>query len=136
MKAFELRELPEEEIRKRIKDEEENPSNLRFQKATSQLESPIRIRTVRRDIARMKTVLREKEARRLTAVAEPAAAAEKKADTVTFEQVRAVTMTVKAIGGFDRLNELLGLIKEVGGVKKFKDLAEAMTVPETDAIPF
>jgi hypothetical protein len=47
-----------------------------------------------------------------------------------------VTQTVKTIGGFARLNELLGLIKEVGGLKKFKDLLEAMTVPERDVIPF
>ena len=60
----------------------------------------------------------------------------KAADTVTFEQVRAVAETLRAIGGCGRLNDLLGLIKEVGGVKKFKDLAEAMSVPETDAIPF
>ena len=61
---------------------------------------------------------------------------EKKADTVTFEQLRAVTQTVKAIGGFARLNELLGLIKEVGGLKKFKDLLEAMSATEKGAIPF
>jgi hypothetical protein len=40
------------------------------------------------------------------------------------------------IGGVHRLNELLGLVKEVGGLKKFKDLLEAMSAPETDAIPF
>ena len=61
MKIFEVRELPVEELRKRIKDEEENLIHLKFQKATSQLESPVKIRTVRRDIARMKTVLRERE---------------------------------------------------------------------------
>ena len=61
---------------------------------------------------------------------------EKKADTVTFEQLRAVTQTVKAIGGFARLNEVLGLVKEVGGLKKFKDLLEAMSVPEVDGIQF
>lgn len=60
MKVFEVRELQEEELRKRIKDEEENFVHLKFQKATSQLESPIKIRSVRREIARMKTVLREK----------------------------------------------------------------------------
>ena len=43
---------------------------------------------------------------------------------------------MKAIGGFDRLNELLGVIKEVGGIKRFKDLMEAMAVPETDEIKF
>jgi large subunit ribosomal protein L29 len=61
MKIFEIRELPEEELRKRIKDEEENLVHLKFQKATSQLESPLRIRNVRRDIAKMKTILREIE---------------------------------------------------------------------------
>lgn len=67
MKAFEVRELPIEELRKRIKDEEENLVHLKFQKATSQLESPIRIRRVRREIARMKTVLRQIELRQATA---------------------------------------------------------------------
>ena len=61
MKIFEVREIPEAELLKRMKDEEENLVHLKFQKATSQLESPIKVRTVRRDIARMKTVLRERE---------------------------------------------------------------------------
>jgi large subunit ribosomal protein L29 len=61
MKIMEIREIPVAELRKRIKDEEENLVHLKFQKATSQLESPIRIRTVRRDIAKMKTVLRQLE---------------------------------------------------------------------------
>ena len=61
MKIFEIREWPDEELRKRIKDEEENLAHLKFQKATSQLESPIKIRVVRRDIARMRTVLKELE---------------------------------------------------------------------------
>ena len=60
MKIFEIREIPEAELAKRVKDEEENLIHLKFQKATSQLESPIKIRTVRRDIAKMKTVLRER----------------------------------------------------------------------------
>ena len=55
---------------------------------------------------------------------------------VTLEHVKAVALMVKALGGFTRLNELLGLIKEVGGVKKFKDLLEAMSATEEDAIPF
>ena len=67
---------------------------------------------------------------------EPVAAEKKAADTVTFDQLRAVTQTIKAIGGVNRLNELLGLVKEVGGLKKFKDLLEAMSAPEIDQIPF
>jgi large subunit ribosomal protein L29 len=58
MKKFEIIKMSELELRKRIKDEEENLIHLKFQKATSQLESPIKIRTVRRDIARMKTILK------------------------------------------------------------------------------
>jgi len=61
MKIFDIRELPEGELAKRIHDEEENLVNLKFQKATSQLESPIRIRLVRKDIARMKTILHERQ---------------------------------------------------------------------------
>jgi large subunit ribosomal protein L29 len=61
VKIFEVRELPEQELAKRMKDEEENLVHLRFQKATSQLENPMKIRHCRRDIARMKTVLRERQ---------------------------------------------------------------------------
>jgi large subunit ribosomal protein L29 len=71
MKIFEVRELPEAELEKRMKDEEENLVNLKFQKATSQLESPIRIRVVRRDIARMKTVLRERQKKNAAAASTP-----------------------------------------------------------------
>lgn len=72
MRIIEIRELPDQEIAKRIKDEEENLAHLKFQKATSQLESPIKIRTVRRDIARMRTVLRDRQLKAAVAAA-PAA---------------------------------------------------------------
>jgi len=61
MKASEIRDLSIEELRKRLADEEENLGNLRFQLATSQLESPIKVRTVRRDIARLRTLINEKQ---------------------------------------------------------------------------
>jgi large subunit ribosomal protein L29 len=61
MKPTQLRQLSIEELKKRLADEEENLANLRFQLATSQLESPITVRTVRRDIARIQTLIREKE---------------------------------------------------------------------------
>lgn len=60
MKARELQDLPIEELKKRLQEEEESLSNLRFQLATSQLESPIKVRTVRRDIARLNTVISQK----------------------------------------------------------------------------
>ena len=47
MKIHELRELPDQELATRLKEEQENLANLFFQKATSQLESPIKIRTSR-----------------------------------------------------------------------------------------
>ena len=61
MKTRDIRALQVNELEKRIREEEENLIHLKFQKATSQLESPIRIRTVRREIARLRTVLREKQ---------------------------------------------------------------------------
>lgn len=61
MKALELKDLSVEELRKRLADEQESLANLRFQLATSQLESPIKVRTVRRDIARLKTIIRQRE---------------------------------------------------------------------------
>jgi hypothetical protein len=56
--------------------------------------------------------------------------------TITLDQVKKVACTVKTIGGYQRVTEVLDVIKELGGVKKFKDLAEAMSVPSTDDIPF
>ncbi|HUN64485.1 MAG TPA: 50S ribosomal protein L29 [Bacteroidota bacterium] len=69
MKIFDVRNIPDQELEKRIREEEENLIHLKFQKATSQLESPIRVRLVRRDIARMKTVLRERLLKKATAEA-------------------------------------------------------------------
>lgn len=73
MKAMDLRQLSLDELTKRLADEQENLANLRFQLATSQLESPIRVRTVRRDIAKIRTVIREKQAAAGRAPAVPVA---------------------------------------------------------------
>jgi len=61
MKAFELRELSDTELIKRIQEEEDNLANLRFQKVISQLENPMKLRSTRKDISRMKTILRERQ---------------------------------------------------------------------------
>ena len=74
---------------------------------------------------KQKTVAAPKAASAVVAAPEPPA---KPANTVTIEQIRAVSQMVKTTGGFGRLHEMLSLIKEVGGVKKFKDLLEAMEV--------
>ena len=61
MKASEIRELSPEEISQKLRDFTEEQFNLRFQHATDQLENAMRLRHVKLDIARMKTVLRERE---------------------------------------------------------------------------
>lgn len=61
MKANELRSLSSEEIEGRIDQLKDELFNLRFQLATGQLENPMRIRQVRKDIARAKTILKQRE---------------------------------------------------------------------------
>ena len=60
-KAAELRELPEDELVARMDSAKEELFNLRFQLATGQLDNPARMREVRHDVARIATVLRERE---------------------------------------------------------------------------
>jgi large subunit ribosomal protein L29 len=60
VKAAELRDLDEEESRRRLRELQEELFNLRFQLATGQIENVGRIRTVRRDIARLKTIQHQK----------------------------------------------------------------------------
>ncbi|OCA88543.1 50S ribosomal protein L29 [Pradoshia sp. D12] len=61
MKSNEIRDLTTAEIEQKLKALKEELFNLRFQLATGQLENPARIREVRKAIARMKTVVRERE---------------------------------------------------------------------------
>jgi large subunit ribosomal protein L29 len=63
MKAVELREMTDEELRQKELQLNEELFNLRMRKALGQLENPLKIRVIRRDIARVKTVLREKESK-------------------------------------------------------------------------
>ena len=63
MNASEIRELSKEEIEKKIKDLKEELFNLRFQHAINQLDNPIRLKYVKKDIARSMTILREREIR-------------------------------------------------------------------------
>ena len=57
----ELRELTDDELKARLRESKEELFNLRFQSATGQLESHGRLRAVKRDIARIYTVIRERE---------------------------------------------------------------------------
>jgi large subunit ribosomal protein L29 len=61
MKASELRNLTSAEIEQKIAAFKEELFNLRFQQATGQLDKPHRLKELRKEIARAKTVLRERE---------------------------------------------------------------------------
>ena len=61
MKATEIRELSAEELAVKLTDLKKDLFNLRLQHATNQLENPTRIAEVKRDIARVNTILRERE---------------------------------------------------------------------------
>jgi large subunit ribosomal protein L29 len=61
MECSELREMSVEEVRHRLQDLQEEAFNLRFQHASGQLLTPVRLRDLRRDMARVHTVLREHE---------------------------------------------------------------------------
>ena len=61
MKVNEIRNLTTEEIITKIKESKEELFNLRFQQATGNLEKPSRIKDLRHQVARLKTVLRERE---------------------------------------------------------------------------
>jgi len=61
MRAEEIRELSVADIQARIGELEEERFRLRFRSATEPLEDPLRLRGIRRDIARLQTVLRERE---------------------------------------------------------------------------
>ncbi len=61
MKMDEIKQLPETEIRQKLEDSMEELQNLRFQHATHQLDNPLKLRFLKKDIARMKTILHEFE---------------------------------------------------------------------------
>ncbi|MCY0879407.1 MAG: 50S ribosomal protein L29 [Firmicutes bacterium] len=64
MKPNELRQMSQEELQAQLKSLKEQLFRLRFQLATQQLENPMRIRQVKKDIARVHTILRERELNR------------------------------------------------------------------------
>lgn len=61
MKANEIREMTVEELNTKLSDLKKDLFNLRLQHATNQLDNPMQITVVKRDIARVNTVLRERE---------------------------------------------------------------------------
>jgi large subunit ribosomal protein L29 len=61
MKVAEFRDLQVDELRQRVKDMDDQLFRLRIQKSMGQLEAAHKLQALRRDLARVKTVLREKE---------------------------------------------------------------------------
>ena len=61
MRPTEVRDLTPDEMSARIEQLQEELFKLRFRRATMEVENPMLLRTIRRDIARLKTVLRERE---------------------------------------------------------------------------
>lgn len=61
MKISEIRDLSGQEIQDKIQDLKEELFNLRFQNAMNQLDNPKRISAVKKDIAKLKTILKEQE---------------------------------------------------------------------------
>ena len=67
MKTNKLRDLSKQEVARKVDELKQELFNLRFQLATGQLDNPMRIRQVRKDIARTKTILREMEIKEVQA---------------------------------------------------------------------
>lgn len=61
MKINEIRDLSQQELSDKLGDLKEELFNLRFQNATNQLDNPMRIVAVKKEIARVKTIIKEKE---------------------------------------------------------------------------
>jgi len=61
LKAEQIRQLTDDEIAAKLKEFKEELFNLRFQMATGQLDNPMRLKAVRKNIARVKTIQRERE---------------------------------------------------------------------------
>jgi large subunit ribosomal protein L29 len=61
MKAAEIRELSVDELQVREKDLDDQVFRLRIQKSMGQLEAPAKVRELRKDLAKIKTILREKQ---------------------------------------------------------------------------
>jgi len=61
MKTFEIKDLSDAELAKRIADERETLAHMKFQQATKQIENTAKLKLIRRDIARMMTMLYQRK---------------------------------------------------------------------------
>lgn len=69
MKTFEIKDLSDSELVKRIADDKDSLAHMKFQQATKQIENTAKLKLIRRDIARMTTMLNERK--RKAAAAKP-----------------------------------------------------------------
>jgi len=67
MKAKELRDMTNEELNSKLKELKQELFNLRFSNATGQLNNPMQINTCKKDIARIKTILTERDMKKANA---------------------------------------------------------------------
>jgi hypothetical protein len=91
-------------------------------------------------VATIKSKLKHRRLAKKAAAAQPVtpaipavAAVEKPTkpgDAITIEQIKAVGQMVKTVGGFGRFREMLGVIHQVGGLKRLRDILEAMAITE------
>ena len=66
MKTFEMKDLSDLELAKRIVDEKESLAHMKFQQATKQIENTAQLKLIRRDIARMTTMLNQRKRKAAT----------------------------------------------------------------------
>ena len=69
-KIHDLRQLADDELKKKETDLREELFNLRFQQKVGQIENPLKLRTLRKDLARVKTLITEKKRGKLQKAAE------------------------------------------------------------------
>ena len=100
--------------------------------------TPSHVSSIKTKSKKARTVKRAAKQKVVVEASTPAAVEKptKAGDTITLDQVKKVAQTIETVGGFQRVTEVLEVIRELGGVRKFKDLAEAMSATETDAIPY
>jgi len=104
MRAEEIREMGTEDMVTRVRELEEEQFRLKFRSATEPLEDPLRLRVIRRDIARLKTVLRETVGGRAEASAAANAAASAKPVTKAKAKPVAKAKASAKTGGKRRTN--------------------------------
>src|SRR5690348_5346372 len=98
MRADDIREMGSEDILARVRELEEERFRLKFRSATEPLEDPLRLREIRKDVARMKTILTERDKGIQRASAAEAAAGEKSAKSAKGKATKTARRPAKKGG--------------------------------------